>query len=196
MKEFQPVTLPEESPPPHAVQCDRCELSKQRQRVIWGEGNPDAPILILLDNPGAREDREGNPFVCGTRDTLQYGMREAGLPADSVYVTYLLKCRPIRAYDKPLARESCFPHLQQQLNEKRPDFLIGLGNTVAQSLFSSDKAEVKSLRGKWHSFQGIPAVFSYHPLAVRRRPVLMKYFIEDLKLVSVKIRERQAFHDG
>jgi DNA polymerase len=192
MEDFQPVILPEEAPPPHAVLCDRCELSKQRQRVIWGEGNPDAPILILLDNPGAREDREGSPFVCGTRETLQYGMRQAGVEADSVYVTYLLKCRPIRAYDKPRARESCSPHLQLQLRETSPEFLIGLGNTVAQSLFASQEAEVKSLRGKWHSYQGIPAIFSYHPLAVRRRPVLMKYFIEDLQLVSGKIRELHA----
>jgi DNA polymerase len=52
--------------------------------VIWGEGNPNAPIFIILDNPGAREDREGTPFVCGTRETLQYGMMEAGLDIDLV----------------------------------------------------------------------------------------------------------------
>jgi DNA polymerase len=109
---------------------------------------------------------------------------EAGIAIESVYVSYLLKCRPVRAYDKPLAREQCYPHLELQLGEKKPDFLLGLGNTVAQSLFASDEAEVKSLRGRWHSVQGIPAAFSYHPLAVRRRPALMKFFVEDLKLVS------------
>ncbi|WP_370636313.1 uracil-DNA glycosylase family protein [Cohnella sp. CFH 77786] len=107
---FEAETLPEEAAPAHARECGRCELSGQRTRVIWGEGNPDAPIFLLLDNPGAREDRQGNAFVCGTRETLQMGMREAGLPTDAVYVTYLLKCRPIRAYDKPLARESCASH--------------------------------------------------------------------------------------
>ena len=76
----------EESPPPHTIECQRCELAKQRQRVIWGKGNQNVPVFILLDNPGAREDREGNPFVCGTRETLQYGLLEASIAIESVYV--------------------------------------------------------------------------------------------------------------
>lgn len=71
--------------------------------------------MMILDNPGAREDREGNSFLCGTRETLQFGMREAGIDLNDIYVTYLLKCRPIRAYNKPVARAACLPHLQMQL---------------------------------------------------------------------------------
>ncbi|WP_240420094.1 uracil-DNA glycosylase [Paenibacillus periandrae] len=173
----------------HAAQCERCELSKQRNRVIWGEGNPDAPIFILLDNPGSREDKEGNSFICGTRETLQIGMREAGLDVALVYVTYLLKCRPIRAYNKPLAREACYSHLQLQLKEKKPFLLIGLGNVVVQTLFPDHEADVKSYRGKWHEYQGVPITFSYHPLAVRRRPILMKHFVEDIKFVVEKFKK-------
>lgn len=73
------VILPEEQAPDGIEHCEICELSKQRNRVIWGEGNPKAPLMMILDNPGAREDREGNSFLCGTRETLQYGMREAGI---------------------------------------------------------------------------------------------------------------------
>lgn len=191
MTVFKPFYLAEESPPLHAKQCQRCELSQHRSRVIWGEGNPNAPIFIILDNPGAREDREGNPFVCGTRETLQYGMMEAGLDIDLVYISYLLKCRPVRAYNKPIARETCFSHLESQLNMKIPELLLGLGNTVAQSLFSNNDENVKNLRKKWHSIQGIPAAFSYHPLAVRRKPVLMKYFVEDLRFISEKIKTKE-----
>jgi uracil-DNA glycosylase family 4 len=188
MTSFEPVILTEEPSPPHAINCQMCELSKQRKRVVWGEGNPDAPIMILLDNPGSREDSEGNPYVCGTRETLQYGMKEAGLAVDLVYVSYLLKCRPTRAYQKPLAREACSSHLQLQLETKKPELLFGLGNTVVQTLFSNEEADVKSLRGEWHSYQGTPIAFSYHPLAVRRRPVLLPYFVEDLKLVTNRIK--------
>lgn len=189
MPDFVPVILKEEAPPAHASQCDRCELSKQRKRVIWGEGNPQAPIFILLDNPGAREDKEGHPFVCGTRETLQLGMMEVGLDIDLVYVSYLLKCRPIHAYNKPLARTACSGHLQFQLAEKKPSILLGLGNVVAQSLFPDDPdVDVKSYRSRWHTAHGIPVALSYHPLAVRRRPVLMKYFVEDLRLVAEKAK--------
>ncbi|RKD24720.1 uracil-DNA glycosylase [Ammoniphilus oxalaticus] len=179
--------LPEETAPPDARACEKCELSTHRQRVVWGEGNPTAPLFILLDNPGLRENKEGQPFVCGTRQTLQRGLLEAGLDLDSVYITYLLKCRPKKAYDKPLARQTCFSHLQFQLMEKKPQFMLGLGNTVAQTLFSDENVDVKGLRGSWHLFQdSIPIAFSYHPLAVRRRPALYRFFLEDLQHVAAR----------
>jgi uracil-DNA glycosylase family 4 len=186
---FVPVVLPEESASPHAAACQLCELSKQRKRVIWGEGNPQAPVILLLDNPGAREDKNDLPFVCGTRETLQKGAAEAGLYLSQVYVTYLLKCRPIRKYDKPLAREACEVHLEQQLDEKKPQILCCLGNTAVQSFFRSEEAEVKALRGRWHDVRGISTAVTYHPLAVRRRPVLMKYFVDDLKLVVDRLSQ-------
>jgi uracil-DNA glycosylase len=179
-----PIILPEVTAPSSAMDCQRCELAKQRKRVIWGEGRPSAPLYVLLDNPGAREDREGQAFICGTRETLQEGLHAAGIPLEDVYVTYLLKCRPIRAYDKPAAREACGVHLQVQFDEGRPRLLLGLGNIVAQSLCRSDEAEVKSLRGKVHDIDGMRTVFSYHPLAVRRRPNLRRLFDEDLALAA------------
>lgn len=83
--EHPAVILPEEQAPEGAEHCELCELAKQRTRVIWGEGNPRASLMMMLDNPGAREDREGNSFVCGTRETLQLGLREAGIAVDDVY---------------------------------------------------------------------------------------------------------------
>jgi len=186
------VILPEEPAPEGVEHCERCELSKQRTRVIWGEGNPRAPLMLILDNPGAREDRQGNSFLCGTRETLQLGMREAGLDTDSVYVTYLLKCRPIRAYNKPEARAACLPHLQMQLQMKQPLVLFGFGNVVAEALFpQKENASVKELRGGWHDYQGKPIRFTYHPLAVRRRPNLFQFFVKDLKALKAKWKEVQ-----
>lgn len=182
--DFVPKLLTEDPPPEFAANCHQCELSGQRQRVVWGEGNPQAPIFMILDNPGLREDKEGTPFVCGTREALQYGIREVGIDLDLVYVTYLLKCRPIRAYDKPTARAACSSHLQFQLDEYRPRILFGMGNVVVQTLMANEDVDVKSLRGQRHFVRGLPAIFSYHPLAVRRRPVLMKYFVEDLQLLA------------
>jgi len=65
-----------------------------------GGGKPQGPIVIILDNPGARENKEGYEYVCGTRQTPQKAIYEANLKADDIYVTYLLKCRPLRKYDK------------------------------------------------------------------------------------------------
>lgn len=185
------VILPEEQAPAGIAHCELCELSKQNNRVIWGEGNPRARLMMILDNPGAREDRQGHSFLCGTRETLQFGMREAGIEVDDVYVTYLLKCRPMRAYNKPEARAACLPHLQMQLLQKHPLVLFGFGNVVAEALFSEESGGVKELRGGWHEFQGKPISFTYHPLAVRRRPNLLRYFVEDLKALKEKWKELQ-----
>lgn len=76
-----------------------------------GEGNPKAPIMVLIDNPGAREDKEGKEFICGTRQTLQAAAFLAKLELKDMYITYLLKCRPIRKYNKEEARGKCFNYL-------------------------------------------------------------------------------------
>ena len=100
---FIPTIWPEEELPPEAIDYKSCEVCTQKSRVIWGEGNPKAPIIIILDNPGGREDKEGKEYVCGTRQTLQAAIYEVGLDIDNVYVTYLLKCRPFCSYNKERA---------------------------------------------------------------------------------------------
>ncbi|MGF7034344.1 DNA polymerase [Paenibacillus mucilaginosus] len=186
---WTPHIVPEEEAPEEAKGCERCALARQRKRVIWGEGNPQAPLFILLDNPGARETREGETFLCGTRETLQEGLAAAGVGREEFYISYLLKCRPVRAYDKEAARNACRPHLELQLGEKKPQLLLALGNVAAQGWFGDPEAEVKALRGRWHVVQGIPTAVGYHPLAVRRRPVLRRLLAEDLEMVASRLEE-------
>ncbi len=172
MPDFCPKMLSEEPTPKHLENCQDCGLHEQGTRMVWGEGNPKAPIMIILDNPGAREDREGESFVCGTRQTLQEVANNAGLRIDDLYVTFILKRKPVRAYDKELSRQICMKHLTQQLTEKKPALILCLGNVAVQSFFQNPEAEVKSLRGSWHDVQGFQTAVAYHPLAIRRRPNL------------------------
>lgn len=188
MSECQPIVWPENPPPDWVRECTACGLLEQGTRVVWGEGNPDAALFVILDNPGAREDRSGQPFVCGTRQTLQLTATQAGFDIEhDLYITYILKHRPIRAYDKERARKACMTHLLQQLQELTPSFIICLGNVAVQSFFGDPEASVKSLRGKWYEVRGIPTTVSYHPLAVRRRPNLARYFLEDWQLAANRI---------
>ncbi|WP_337913911.1 hypothetical protein [Cohnella zeiphila] len=101
----------------------------------------------------------------------------------------LLKRRPVRAYDKPAARAACLTHLQDQLRQKKPMLLMGFGNVVAEALLPEAEAGVKELRGAWQEFEGIPIRFTYHPLAVRRRPNLTPNFTEDLRAFAARWRE-------
>jgi len=175
---------PEDPTPKNLNDCSECGLIHHGSRMIWGEGNPLAPIYILLDNPGSREDRENKPFVCGTRQTLQQAAHEVGLTTDDLYVTYVLKRRPKKAYDKEQTREICMNHFRQQLQLYKPKYIFCLGNVAVQTFFQNQEIDVKSLRGQWHDIKGIQTTVAYHPLAVRRRPNLWRLFLEDWKFVA------------
>ena len=176
---FSSFLWPEAVIPSEMTDCQRCELYKQRKRMIWGEGNPQASITVLLDNPGEREDKEGNPFVCGTRRMLQYAAHKVGFKPDDLFVTYILKCRPRRKYNKQEARNNCMKHLFLQLELQKPDYIFCLGDTAVQSFFEEKEASVKCFRGKVHNTKGFSVFVSYHPLAVVRRPNLLPYFLQD-----------------
>lgn len=181
---FLPMIWQEDKLPSEAASYEQCEVCTEKSRVIWGEGNPKAPIVIILDNPGARENKEGKEFVCGTRQTLQLAIYEANLKADDIYIAYLLKCRPLRKYNKERARRFSMPYLVRQIETIQPKFIVCLGNTVVQTLFDDNEAQVKNLRGSWHTVMCYPAIVSYHPLAVRRRPNLMNHFMQDLEMLA------------
>ena len=187
-EEFNAAVWPEDPAPQEAAGCQRCGLHLQGSRMIWGEGNPKAPAMVLLDNPGAREDKDGNPFICGTRQTLQKAAFQSGLNQDDLYVTFLLKCRPVRQYDKESARSTCFKHLENQLRLIKPRFIFCLGNTATQWFFSDMDADVKDLRAVWHTVKGIAACVSWHPLAVRRRPNLWGQFLADWQMLASAVR--------
>lgn len=170
---------------PHEVEnCQKCSLAQQRSRIIWGEGNPNAPLFVLLDNPGAREDKFGNAFVCGTRQTLQETVHSVGLGKNDLYITYAVRCRPVKKYEKDQCRSTCIQYFEDQVRLKVPKLIVCLGNTAAQTYLEDPKAEIKSLRGKISFYKGVATAFSYHPLAIRRRPVLSKIFKEDWELIA------------
>ncbi|MFM1654796.1 uracil-DNA glycosylase family protein [Brevibacillus sp. B_LB10_24] len=94
-----------------------------------------------------------------------------------------MKRRPTRAYDKERARAACMQHLLAQLESKRPRLVFCLGNVALQAFFANKEAEVKTYRQAWHTPRGVKTAVSYHPLAVRRRPNLWPYFLEDWKFL-------------
>src|SRR5699024_4522219 len=156
---------PEDPVPDKWTDCRECGLYAHGSRMVWGEGNPEGRILVVLDNPGAREDRDGNPFVCGTRATLQEAVHDAGLGVRDLYVTYILKRKPVRKYDKERIRQVCMMHLREQMAMKQPVLVVCLGNVAVRAFFHDQTADVKTLRGKWHIVRKHIVAVAYHPLA-------------------------------
>lgn len=184
MDGFCSFLWPEEPVPEDHCNCQDCGLFEHGSRMIWGEGNPGAPIMVLLDNPGARENRSDEPFVCGTRQTLQKAAYEVGFTMNELYVTYILKRKPVKAYEKEITRTICMKHLEQQINEKQPQIIFCLGNVAVQSYFQDNDIDVKSSRGKKYEVNGTNVFTAYHPLAINRRPNLLTSFQEDWQHVA------------
>lgn len=183
-----PTQWQEDPTPEHLIDCNECGLLAHGSRMIWGEGNPGARIMVILDNPGAREDKEGNQIVCGTRMTLQETAHRVGLAEQDLYITYILKRRPRRQYNKEQTRQICMQHLEQLLQTTRPSLVLCLGNVAVQSFFQDTQLDVKTLRGTMQQVNGYLTTVAYHPLAIRRRPNLYNSFLEDWQRVAEHYR--------
>jgi uracil-DNA glycosylase len=159
-----------------------CALCPHRTNAVPGEGNPDAKLFLVGEGPGAREDAQGRPFV-GQAGTLLNGILEAiELPRDSVYITNIVKCRPPQNR-KPLPDEiaACIPYLHRQIEIVKPKVILALGGTAGEALLGVRKS-LGELRGKVHTYNGIPLVVTYHPAALLRNPHWKKPTWDDVRI--------------
>ena len=162
--------------------CTRCSLSGGRDQLVFGAGNPRADLLIVGEAPGGQEDRVGLPFVGPAgrmlEDMLQHVL---GLHRDQVYLTNVVKCRP-PSNRTPLPDEidTCKSFLGQQVQAVAPKLILSLGQPATQTLLDTTRG-IKSLRGTWSSFQGIPVLPTFHPAYLLRQAQEKRLVFEDLK---------------
>ena len=159
-----------------------CGLCPHRTNAVPGEGNPNARLFLVGEGPGATEDAQGRPFV-GQAGTLLNGILEAiEVPRDSVYITNIVKCRPPQNR-KPLPDEiaACIPYLHRQLEIIRPKVILALGSTAAEAMLGVRKS-LGELRGKVHTYNGIPLIVTYHPAALLRNPNWKKPTWDDVRI--------------
>jgi uracil-DNA glycosylase len=174
---------PEDLPPSRNLTCRDCALARPVSRIIWGEGNPDASVWVLLDNPGMREDHSGKSFVCGTRQTLHSTAAEFGFSADNLYVTYVVRRRPVGKYPKDTERAICVANFFEQISQTPPKVIFCMGDVAISSLLGTE-AHVKEMRGYLHAWNDHTLLVTYHPLAVRRRQNLVRYWQTDWELLK------------
>jgi DNA polymerase len=159
-----------------------CALCPNRTNAVPGEGNPDAKLFLVGEGPGATEDAQGRPFV-GQAGNLLNGILEAiEVPRESVYITNIVKCRPPQNR-KPLPDEiaACIPYLHRQLEIIRPKVILCLGSTSAEAMLGVRRS-LGELRGKVHTYNGIPLVVTYHPAALLRNPNWKKPTWDDVRI--------------
>jgi uracil-DNA glycosylase family 4 len=162
------------------TQC--CGLCRGRTNAVPGEGNPAAQLMFIGEGPGATEDALGRPFVGQAGKLLDEIIQAIGLRREDVYITNIVKCRPPQNR-KPLPDEmaACLPYLHRQIALIRPKVIVALGGTAGEALLNSRKS-LGELRGKVHSYGGIPLVATYHPAALLRNPNWKKPTWDDVRI--------------
>jgi DNA polymerase len=161
--------------------CQRCKLAGKRTNIVYGVGNPDAPLVFVGEAPGADEDRTGEPFVGAAGQLLTKMIEAMGLGREDVYICNILKCRPPgNRNPEPDEIAECEPFLKKQLAAIRPRMIVTLGKFAAQCLLRSD-APISKLRGAWKAYEGIPLMPTYHPAFLLRTPSAKREVWADLQ---------------
>jgi uracil-DNA glycosylase len=161
-------------------------IDEQRTQPVLGVGDPAADLMVVGEAPGADEDRQGEPFVGRAGQLLNKILAAIGFAREDVYITNILKSRPPNNRD-PLAEEveAHIPMLFKQIALIRPKIILCVGRQAGCALLAQDTS-LKSLRGRFHDFHGLPVMVTYHPAALLRNPQWKAPTWEDVQL----LRER------
>lgn len=144
--------------------CTRCPLAQNRNRVVFGEGNPDAIVMFVGEGPGEDEDRTGRPFVGRAGQLLTKILQSVSLTRAEVYICNMVKCRPPgNRNPTPEEMAACFPFLEAQIALVNPSIIVTLGS-VATGYLLGDKTPISKIRGQWFEWRGGKKLFPmFHP---------------------------------
>jgi DNA polymerase len=177
-----------------------CPLHRDATQTVFGEGARGATVMLVGEQPGDHEDREGRPFVGPAGRLLDQALEEAGIGRGDAYVTNAVKhfkWRPRgtrRIHQKPSWSEvaACRPWLDAELAVVRPDALILLGATAAQALLGRDFRVTRQRGEPVESALAPLVVATVHPSSILRAPddsrdAERAAFVADLRGVAERL---------
>jgi uracil-DNA glycosylase len=168
-------------------ECTRCRLHKQRNKIVFGAGNPRAELVFVGEGPGHDEDAQGLPFVGRAGKLLTQMIEAMGLTREQVYICNVVKCRPPenrKPEDDEVA--TCSPYLYRQLDVIAPKAIVCLGGTAAQALLKT-KDSISRFRGTWFEFRNTKLLATYHPAYLLRNPNAKGEVWKDLQKVMTHL---------
>jgi DNA polymerase len=188
-----------------AAKCHACDLWKHATQTVFGNGSSSSRVVFVGEQPGDREDLEGEPFVGPAGKLLREAMLGAGINPKRVYLTNVVKHfrwvtsgrgkRRIHKKPRQSEIEACRPWLDSEMNAIAPQVLVCLGSTAAKALLGKDFS-VRRQRGNFVQSSGGPAVMAtIHPSCILRstdgesRRVEMQLFVRDLRKVAQLMKQ-------
>jgi DNA polymerase len=186
-----------------AANCRACPLWKDATQTVFGEGPQAAQVMLVGEQPGDKEDLAGKPFVGPAGQMLDRALEEAGIDRKKVYVTNAVKHfkfvprGKIRLHQKPTTPEikACRQWYEHELKAIKPDLVVAMGATAAQSVFGKI-TPINKNRGRLIDLDdGIKALVTVHPSYLLRLPDAdakareYERFVEDLKIAAKLLRK-------
>lgn len=156
--------------------CVRCDLSRTRRQVVFGEGAPRARLLILGEGPSERDDRSGHPFSGPSGRLLETWFTRLGLGRDEIWLTNVVRCRPAaptngRLKNRPptdAEATACRLWLDTEIGLVRPAVILALGGTAGKALLGKG-FKITRERGRWHPGpHGAAILTTFHPAYLLR----------------------------
>jgi uracil-DNA glycosylase len=179
-----------------AAQCERCDLYLRATQTVFGEGPVPAVMMLVGEQPGDQEDKQGAPFVGPAGRVLDDALEAAGIDRGAVYVTNAVKHfkweargkRRIHKRPNTTEIEACSLWLREEVTRVRPAVVVAMGATAVRAVLGKSRA-IASLRGQvLESAFGLPMVVTVHPSAVVRVPdrddrqAALEGLVNDLRL--------------
>ncbi len=166
--------------------CTRCRLAETRTFAVPGSGDPDAPLMLVAEAPGAKEDATGLPFQGMAGRFLNRCLVDLGVVREQLYITSTNKCRPPgNRAPKPDEMAACAGYLDRQLVLVKPDVVLAMGGTAARRLHplaTSQSVRLADLRAAAATVAASRRLLvTYHPAAAMRFPAQRQPFFDDLR---------------
>jgi DNA polymerase len=205
-RNFLPEKRTPESLREAARTCKGCNLYKNATQTVFGEGPSRVDLVLIGEQPGDQEDRQGHPFVGPAGRMLDQALSDAGISRERVYVTNAVKHfkwiwrGKRRLHQKPSIREvmACKPWLEAEIEALRPAVVVCMGATAAQSFLARPVLITKE-RGKFIPSESGPTTFiTIHPSAIYRhrekseQEEEYRRFAADIKSLKRKLQSLKA----
>jgi uracil-DNA glycosylase family 4 len=176
---------------------DGCELKRQgASRAVFARGEPDAPIMIVGEGPGADEDAQGAPFVGRAGKLLDKMLAAAGLTGRAFITNTVFWRPPGNRTPSPAEQAACAPFVERAIALVRPRLLVLAGGASAKHMLKTSEG-ILSLRGRWFEWTSddgaleLPALPILHPAFLLRQPAAKKKAWEDLLRLTERLDRPQ-----
>ena len=166
------------------IDCRACPLAKLRKNPAVSYGNPQAKLMIVIENPSLLDDEENIIFAGEVGILLDKMLLAMGLKRSECYVTSIVKCRtPGNRQPEEQEIKTCTEKFfNHEVNTVRPECILAFGAGFAKDILHRD-GTISSLRGIFDSYDGIPVMSTFNPAYLLRQPSAKKIVWGDLQMV-------------